>query len=256
MSNFSVSRIFNRVFGQREAKLVEKLPDGLRIYAIGDVHGCWDQLANVWERMDADLRTRPVDEVVEIFLGDYIDRGPDTYGVIEAISSAPPVGHERVCLRGNHEQMLLNFLDTPNALEFWRNNGALETLASYGVDVSRSRDMAQAGAIAEEFRAKLPAHHLEFIQNLPIYVSIGPYYFVHAGVRPGVALEKQRQEDMLWIRDAFLHSDMDFGKIVVHGHSPVERPDHRPNRINVDTGAYLTGKLSCVALEGDSVRFI
>lgn len=232
------------------------LPPGVRIYAVGDIHGCLHLLKDLWQRIRQDARANPAEEHVEIFLGDYLDRGLDSYGVVEALSTPPPPGWQRVCLRGNHEQLMLDFLESPASLEFWRQNGGLETLASYGVDVSRTRDMSQAEAVAKELASKMPPHHLSFLRNLPVYLSIGQYFFVHAGVRPGVPLDRQRQEEMLWIRDAFLHSDMDFGKVVVHGHTPVETPQQRKNRINVDTGAYLTGKLSCAVLEGDSVRFL
>jgi len=256
MTSTSVSGLLAGLFGRPQRKQAEMLPPGLRIYAIGDIHGCLHLLEDLWERIREDARQNPAEEHVEIFLGDYIDRGPNSYGVIEALSTPPLPGWQRLCLRGNHEQLLLGFLEAPSSLEFWRQNGALETLASYAVDVTRTRDMSQAEAVAEEFTSKLPPHHMAFLRNLPVYASIGQYFFVHAGVKPGVPLDRQRQEEMLWIRDAFLYSDMDFGKVVVHGHTPVERPQHRKNRINVDTGAYLTGRLSCAVLEGDSVRFL
>lgn len=257
MSRTPFSRLLSRYFQRDQPKTdAAALPEGLRIYAIGDVHGCLDLLKGVWERIDQDLKVHPVDEAVEIFLGDYIDRGPDSCGVIEALSSPAPDGRRRVCLRGNHEQMLLSFLDNPAYLEMWRPNGALETLVSYGVDARRLRNIDEAAEVAAEFLAKAPASHVAFLRSLPFYVDMSPYFFVHAGIRPGIAPTEQREEDMLWIRDAFLRSDMDFGRILVHGHTPVEQPERRHNRINIDTGAYLTGKLTCVALEGSEVRFL
>ncbi|MGF7161714.1 serine/threonine protein phosphatase 1 [Rhodoligotrophos appendicifer] len=247
---------WNGLLGRSKKKSVEILPEGLRIYAVGDIHGCYHLLEDLWLRMRADAEARPAPELVEIYLGDYVDRGPSSNGVIESLCKPAPEGWERVCLRGNHEELMLGFIENPASLELWRSAGALETLASYAVDVTRSRDPAQAEAIAADFSSKLPPHHLEFLRDLPVYVSIGQYFFVHAGVKPGVPLDRQRQQEMLWIRDAFLQSEADFGKIIVHGHTPVEQPEYRKNRINVDTGAYLTGRLTCVVLEGDSVRFL
>lgn len=228
----------------------------MRIYAIGDVHGCLPLLEDLQARILADSRSARDMHIIQIFLGDYVDRGVDSRGVLDALLALPPPGWRRICLRGNHEQMLLGFLEDPGSLEFWRNNGGLETLASYGVDVSRTRDPSEGPAVAEEFAAKLPESHLRLLRSLPVSTEIGQYFFVHAGVRPGVPLDRQDQDEMLWIREPFLWSDADFGKIVVHGHTPVEQPEIRHNRINIDTGAYLTGRLTCAVLEGDDIRFL
>lgn len=155
-----------------------------------------------------------------------------------------------VCLLGNHEACLLEFLVNPDMLAQWRQFGGLQTLMSYGLTPSLNPDAAERRALAQQLVRQMPPAHLAFLRSLPITYSRGRYFFVHAGVRPGVALKQQRKEDLLWIRDDFLVSEDDFGKVVVHGHTPVQEAELLRNRINVDTGAYATGRLTCVKLEG------
>ncbi len=159
-------------------------------------------------------------------------------------------------LKGNHEELLERFLENPSLAANWRHLGGLETLHSYGVRVSSlmlGKDYQEA---ADSLRAAIPQAHFEFLGGLKISAYSSSYFLCHAGVRPGIPLEDQRTEDLLWIRDEFLASKMNFGKRIIHGHSPAEQPEVLPNRINIDTGAYLTGRLTCLVLEGEQVRFL
>ena len=188
-------------------------------------------------------------------MGDYVDRGPNTNGVLEALTrEAWPA--ELVCLLGNHEAMLLDFLDRPETGETWRKFGGIETVHSYGVDVTQFRVGQNLAATAADLRAAIPAHHLSFLQTLRLTHVEGDYFFCHAGVRPGVPLERQTPDDLLWIRDEFIASEERFGAIVVHGHTPSERPAVRENAIGIDTGAYITGKLSCAVLAARGLSFL
>jgi len=233
------------------------LPRGLRLYAIGDVHGRADLLAALLAKIEADAARRPAIAKRVVFLGDYVDRGPQSKEAIGLVLGAAPGAAEVVALMGNHEEMMLRFLGDISIGHSWMLNGGDATLASYGVEPPRflggEADYRRAQA---EFNARLPEAHLRFLQGLAVTHAAGDYLFVHAGVRPGIPLERQRREDMLWIRDRFLNSEGDFGKIVVHGHSIEEEPVVRPNRIGIDTGAYATGKLTCLVLEGTRREFL
>ena len=230
-------------------------PPGLRIYAIGDVHGRLDLLDRLSATIFADMAQAKVERTLAIFLGDLIDRGPESAGVIERLASADfptPI----VALRGNHEELLLTFLNDPSVLDSWRKYGALETLHSYGVDISA----ASRGARFEEARralaSKLPPAHLRFLEQMPLTEERGGYFFVHAGVRPLVPLDAQRRDDLLWIREEFLRFEGEFGKFIVHGHTPTPEPEVRRNRINIDTGAFATSVLTALVLEGEDQRFL
>lgn len=230
------------------------IPPGTRIYAVGDIHGRRDLLSRMEQLILADLEDDPAEPLV-IFLGDYVDRGPDSAGVIERLSSCG-FGIPITALRGNHEDLLLSFLDDPSVLDSWRGFGGLETLHSYGVDVSealRGRGYRQA---CEQFARKLPASHRRFLEDTALSHACGDYFFCHAGVKPHVALERQASKDLLWIRNEFLKFEGSFGKIVVHGHSPVPAPEAHANRINVDTGAFATSRLTAVVLEAAGRRFL
>lgn len=224
-----------------------------RIYAVGDVHGRADLLDVLLDKIVRDASLSPCTRSL-VFVGDYIDRGPDSRGVIDRLLH-PPEGFETYHLRGNHDQALLDFLENPSSYRTWRRYGAGETLQSY--DVEPPSDSANAEAIARDDLAdKLPEAHLRFFQGLEPYVQIGSYHFVHAGARPGVPLEEQSLEDMMWIRDEFLNSEEDFGKVIVHGHTPADRPVCRSNRIGIDTGAYASDCLTAVVLDGVGARFL
>jgi serine/threonine protein phosphatase 1 len=230
-------------------------PEPSRIYAIGDVHGRLDLLDRLIDRIGAELSSSQAEHALVVTLGDYVDRGPKSAGVLDRLTDGCfPCAH--VALRGNHEEILLSFLDDAAVLERWRRQGAVETLISYGVpvgEVMRGRGLEQARTA---LLAALPESHMAFLKGLGTSLTVERYFFCHAGVRPGVPLDRQSARDLAWIRDEFLSSTADFGKVVVHGHTPVPKADIRPNRINVDTGAFLTGTLSCAVLEGERVRIL
>jgi len=235
-----------------------RVPDGLRVYAIGDVHGCDPLLAAMHEKVAADLDARPPEEHRIIHLGDYVDRGPDSAAVIERLSRLIEADDHVLCLRGNHEEMLLDFLRTnPDARYNFLANGGAATLASYGITVAGKRSSTLTESdLAELFATRLPAGHRAFLENLQYSARFGDYFFCHAGIRPGVGLERQDTFDLTWIRSRFLDSNADFGAVVVHGHTPAKEPEVRPNRINIDTGAVLGGPLTCLVLEGVEYRFM
>jgi Calcineurin-like phosphoesterase len=226
------------------------LPEGLRIYAIGDVHGRADLLDRLLSRIDTHITAHPTVRPIYLLIGDYIDRGPDSREVLELLINCSQ-GREMVFLRGNHEAFVEDFLKDPAALRDWSKVGGLETLMSYGLQPPINADSAVQKELAQAFNARLPKAHRDFLDQLVTSFTCGGYFFAHAGVRPGIPLSKQKQDDLLWIRDDFLLHEEDFGKIVVHGHTPVREIDIKPNRINIDTGAYVTGRLSCLIIEGD-----
>lgn len=236
----------------RKAAEVERsrLPSGSRVYAIGDVHGRADLLRETVTKIDKHRADHPIANALEIFLGDYIDRGPSSFDVIELLSTRARGG--TICLKGNHEAFLLKFLEDPRILNEWRRCGGLETLVSYGLNPSLEDHESLAASLA----GRLPAHHHDFLTALPLSFVLGDYFYVHAGVRPGIALSNQRAEDLLWIREDFLRYEGSFGKVVVHGHTPVSEPEIRNNRINIDTGAFATGNLTCAVFEDDQILFL
>lgn len=234
----------------------DRLPEGTRIYAVGDIHGRADLLARMRDMIAADIGiARPADALI-VLLGDYVDRGPNSDLVLETLSCGDfpaPI----LPLIGNHEAMLLDFIHRPETGETWRRFGGVETTHSYGVDVAELRAGQNLAAVSERLRAAMPDHHLEFLRSgLHPFYSAGAYFFCHAGVRPGIPLGDQQEEDLLWIRDEFISSDADFGAVVVHGHTPSEQPMVRDNAIGIDTGAYITGRLTCLVLGQREVSFL
>jgi len=221
------------------------LPPGQRIYAVGDVHGCAGQLALLHRLIAADLAQRPVAEPLILHIGDYVDRGPDSAGVIERLLRPFPAPAVRVItLCGNHEAMAQEALATgdPAAAAHWLGNGGGATLASWGIAWQARPRQWQRG---------VPAAHLEFLRHLPLHHEAGGYIFVHAGLRPGVRLAQQTDSDMLWIREPFLSWSGELPGVVVHGHTPQQTLTVRANRIGIDTGAVWGGPLTCVVLEDD-----
>jgi serine/threonine protein phosphatase 1 len=237
----------------RSSKARPSVPIGTRVYAVGDLHGCADLLSAMLRRIDDDLKTRPIAKSVQVFLGDYIDRGPNSRQVIDLLI-ARSQAQDVQFLRGNHEVCLSQFLSDPTMLAEWRHLGGINTLLSYGV--RPTSDHQSHREVADAFRQALPDSHRDFIQGLALSFTCGDYFFAHAGVRPGIPLDKQRQHDLLWIRDDFLLHEEDFGKVVVHGHTPTVEPVVKSNRINIDTGAYATGRLTCLVLDGDKISFL
>jgi serine/threonine protein phosphatase 1 len=223
------------------------LPPGLRIYAVGDAHGCAGRLAELHERIADDLTDRPVEGALVVHLGDYVDRGPDSAGVLSLIRRPPPPGVQIVNISGNHEQMMLAALHErapEEVVDLWLENGGGPTLESYGCD---PRDMRSW---------QVPEADLVFLRGLRPSFAIGGYFFAHAGVRPGVPLEQQDVMDLAWIREPFLSWRGRLPAVVVHGHTPAEGPEVLPHRINVDTGAVFGGALTAAVLEEETLGFL
>jgi serine/threonine protein phosphatase 1 len=229
-------------------------PAETRIYAVGDIHGRADLLNDIVKRIDEDLRRRPIRHAVEIYLGDYIDRGPDSKGVIDLLA-ARLVQNNAVCLRGNHEDLMERFLHDPLTLRSWLTLGGMQTLASYGVHPHSDAE-GTSDDLHRRFCSAFSLTHELFLKCLRPWICCGDYLFVHAGIRPKIPFDRQNIADLLWIRDEFLNSPHDHGKRIVHGHTPVPHPEVHHNRINIDTGAWHTGTLTCVILEGASIQFL
>jgi diadenosine tetraphosphatase ApaH/serine/threonine PP2A family protein phosphatase len=232
-----------------------RVPAGVRVYAVGDVHGRADLLQQVFKRIDEDHAHAPVPHRIEVFLGDYVDRGPASRQVLELLIDRGKK-HPSIFLKGNHETLLMNFHANPLSLVSWQKLGGLETLVSYGLTPPLNADARMQVDLAVALDKALPFSHKQFLADLQLSYTCGDYFFVHAGIRPGVALDQQREQDLLWIRQEFLLCEDEFDKIVVHGHTPVLEPEIRSNRINIDTGAYATGRLSCLVLEADAMRIL
>jgi len=231
------------------------VPDGTRVYCVGDIHGRDDLLLEMAERIAADMETRSFDHAVTVFLGDYVDRGPGSMRVVERLACGEwPT--PMIALAGNHEDLLMAFLEDEGVLEVWRSLGGLETLHSYGVNVGLAMAGRDFKAVQAAFAAVFPERHRHFLHRLENSTHIGDYFFCHAGVRPGVPLNRQDRNDLLTIRDTFLSSEAEHGKLVVHGHTPSLAPEIRPNRIGIDTAAYATNRLTCLVLEKDQRRFL
>ena len=202
--------------------------------------------------IDADLGSSPVSRSIEVYLGDYVDRGPYSGDTLDLLIERSHI-REAVCLKGNHEAYLLEVLRDPTKLEEWQQFGGLQTLMSYGIQPSLYPDAAEQIELIRMLIKAMPGRHLKFLRSLKPSFVCGDFFFVHAGVRPGISLKEQEEADLLWIRDDFLESKANFGKYIVHGHTPVREPDIRPNRINIDTGAYATGNLTLLRIQGSSM---
>ena len=225
-----------------------------RLYVIGDIHGRLDLLQRMCGLVNADIGSSGRHNLI-VTLGDYIDRGPDSRGVIDYLLSNPFAG-QFVGLKGNHEALLEKFLgDSTIGADWWRLGG-LETLKSFGITVGPRMTRRGFKKAAVQLHKTLSQQQLEFFSSLKTSLVVGSYFLCHAGVRPGVALDLQNDDDLLWIRDEFLESKIDFGKIVIHGHTPTREPQVLANRINIDTGAFDSGRLTCVVLEEGQHRFI
>lgn len=203
-----------------------------KIFAVGDIHGCLDKLRRLMEKTRPDRRTDTL-----VFLGDYIDRGPDSRGVVDFVLDLRETHDRVVCLLGNHEEMLLDYLRDPGSRNLYFNNGGRNTLRSYGIDPD--------GPVRD---ADFPGDHLRFFRTLLLYYETGDYLFVHAGLRPGIPPDRQNRKDLIWIRDEFLFVDGDLEKTVVFGHTPIRRPYEKGRRIGIDTGAVFGGPLTCLEL--------
>lgn len=246
-----LSKLF-RSRTQVAAPAVPAVPDGTVVWAVGDIHGRLDLLQPLVDAIVADPRDRAATRRVVVFLGDYIDRGPDSRGVLQLLAGlAADQGVEWRFLKGNHEQAMLGFLDDPSAGPKWCEYGGDNALRSFGLRVPDLAHRTEAWArVAADLRHKLTAQEAAFLENLELSFTVGDYFFSHAGARPGVALDRQSPGDLMWIRQPFLDSRTAFEQVVVHGHTPTPRvrADHR--RIGIDTKAYDSGVLSALRLEG------
>jgi serine/threonine protein phosphatase 1 len=231
------------------------VPEGTLVFAIGDVHGRADLLKTLLTFIGGHSESGNAKTVV-IGLGDYVDRGPDSAGAIDALCDFRRHNNiELVWLRGNHEAMFANFLEAPNRIgPEWLEQGGLETIRSYGCDVGRRP--YDFDKVRDDMARRLPIHHIRFLESLRSSLTIGDFFFCHAGVRPNIALTSQSERDLMWIRSGFADRDAPFAKVIIHGHTPVATPDVRTHRINIDTGAYLSGVLTCLAIDSKSIGFI
>jgi len=232
-----------------------RVPPDSRVYAIGDIHGRLDLLNRLHQLILDDAAASKASQRTLIYLGDYVDRGPDSAGVIELLSQETLPGFTAIHLKGNHEDFFLRFLDDTSSGSAWFANGGIATLRSYGVDIDYAADDIPA-RLLDKLSRRLPARHLDFLRALSLNHCIGDYLFVHAGIRPGLAMELQSATDMLWIRNEFLSSTVEHGKIVVHGHTITDLPEVRENRIGIDTGAFFSDRLTCLVLDGADRRFL
>ncbi len=226
------------------------------IYAVGDVHGRLDLLEEIEQMIVADIASSGGSKPVICYLGDYVDRGPHSAGVIDRLTSHTQDGMERIYLKGNHEDRMLAFLENPHECgPAWAKFGGREALESYGVHLP---DAGQEdwGRIYDEFRALLPERHLRFLNQLRLAARWRDFLFVHAGLSPLADLAQQPARDLIWIRDAFINSSRDWGVRVIHGHVIVEEVAFRPNRIGIDTGAYKSGVLTCLVVAPDKLRIL
>lgn len=242
--------------GRRRIDLGQN-PPAFPIYAIGDVHGSLDLLLQAEQNILADLAGHASPALV-ILLGDYVDRGRDSCGVLEHLLHPPPQPLRRIALCGNHEQLFGDFIENPQDNIHWLNLGGRQTLLSYGLDIDyfMHNGRLRLQPFREALLGAIPGTHRQLLSRLPIYTRIGSYVFVHAGLRPGVPLDMQTDEDMLWIREPFLSKGPGLDLVVIHGHTRVDRPERGPQRIGIDTGAFSTGKLTVLKLSDDRLHLI
>ena len=233
-----------------------RVPEGQRVYAVGDIHGRLDLLERLLASIEADDAERLRSSTSIIFLGDLIDRGPDSRGVVERLLEFSRGPMAARFLMGNHEEVFLQAIGGDlRALRMLIRIGGRETILSYGISAEQYREL-EFQDLAQRLRENVPVEHVQFLSTFERSVEVGDYLFVHAGLRPGVAIDEQSATDLRWIRDIFLRHRDSFGKLVVHGHSISEEADVRSNRIGIDTGAYASGRLTAIGLEGDSRWFL
>lgn len=251
--------ILNKIRNRNNAaeKLLPEIPAGTRIYCIGDIHGRDDLLLVLENKIIEDSLNYTGRKLI-VFLGDYIDRGMGSKEVVNILTATAFLPEfDKIFLCGNHEQTLLDFLNIDSLiLKDWWHYGAQTTFYSYGVAVAGIPSESKFTALQTQLIEAIPLIHLEFFQSLSSYFVAGDYFFVHAGIKPGVTLARQSDMDFYWIREEFLNSKKKHEKIIVHGHSIVSEPEILPNRIGIDTGAYLSGNLTCLVLENETLRIL
>lgn len=242
---------------RRDCAPAAEVAAGSCIYAIGDIHGRADLLEALHRAILDDAVRRPAPRKVIVYIGDYVDRGEESRRVLDILLDGQPAGFNHIHLRGNHEDSLLQFLADPTVGPHWVQFGGDATLYSYGVrPPPRQAPVGEFERARQQFTEALPARHRQFLEDLRHTHVEGDYFFAHAGVRPGIPLIGQRPADLLWIRDDFLRSEVSHGKVVIHGHSIRPEPDVRWNRIGIDTGAFASGRLTCLVLEGAERAFL
>ncbi len=232
-----------------------KGPAGVRIYIIGDVHGCIDLLKSMQEKIHSEIERDKVDDWRIVLVGDYCDRGPHVRATVEHLIDCCTGNRRYVALQGNHDQGFLDFLDRPNPRGLFSRYGGIETAASYGVEL----DLRTSGSTRichEALVRAVPATHREFLSSLPLTAEFGDFFVCHAGIRPGLPLDRQDPDDLVWIRSDFLDYPGLHPKVIVHGHTPCAVAEVMPNRVNVDTGAVWSGKLSALVIDGQDKRMI
>lgn len=239
---------------ERRARLRLDMAD-TAVYAIGDVHGCLDELRALERIVASDAEGLPGRKLI-VMLGDYVDRGPASAQVIDHLIAPPPPGFERICLTGNHEMVMLDYLEGRAGRASWIAMGAGPTLLSYGIDHERLRDIYQVDQqIDDVIRKAIPASHVAFLRSLPIMIEASRFLFVHAGIRPELPVEKQADEDMVFIRSAFYERAHLLSRYVVHGHTPVGEAKREGMRVNLDTGAFFSGRLTALRVWQDKGRY-
>ena len=233
-----------------------------QVFAVGDIHGCRDLLQNMHKKILESSQNVEGKKLL-IYLGDYIDRGPDIKETIQTLIDFQPENFKQVFLLGNHEQMLLEFISgSKNSPYIWLGNGGLETFKSYGIDLSKYIDdtkmeLYHDKKIRKQLLESIPPSHKDFFNQLQLSYEWDNYFFVHAGINPDLPLDKQEKETMLWTREkSFFNPKMTCSKIIVHGHTPVEKIEKYPFRINLDTGSFYSGKLSCLKIENGKLSFL
>ncbi|WP_027056191.1 metallophosphoesterase family protein [Mesorhizobium erdmanii] len=235
-------------------------PEGVRLYAIGDVHGRLDLLAAMHKRIESELEWKPVRDWRVIHLGDYVDRGPDSKGVIDFLIAARERDPRHLMLAGNHDIGFLDFLRTPDPEGLFMRYGGVQTALSYGVSLTADASWFGKAETMKRGHAALleamPAGHVDFLRSLAFSLTSGDFFFCHAGIRPGIALDKQDPQDLIWIRDVFHDHTGLFPKIVVHGHTPVPEAEVMANRVNVDTLAWQSGMLTALVIDGADKRIL
>lgn len=243
----------NRPQGRERVEL--ELSDTV-VYAVGDVHGCFRELRALEAKIVADAATLPGRKLI-VMLGDYIDRGPDSARVLDHLIAPPPAGFERICLIGNHEAQALDYLDGKLSLERWLATGARSALFSYDIDAEHLAELyGSAGKLDEYIRANIPRDHIRFMRSLPIMAYSERFLFVHAGIRPGVPLLDQKDDDLLYIREEFFEASRRLDRWVVHGHTPTDFPRIEGRRLGIDTGAFKTGRLTAVRIANKGGRLL
>lgn len=233
------------------------VPPDTAVFAVGDIHGCANRLIALHREILRAAAKISVTRRVVVYLGDYVDRGPDSRRVIDILLDDPLPSFESIFLLGNHEMFMGTFLGSNDAGAPWLMNGGEATCRSYGIEADGKRaGVLRDRALRKSLKSSVPEAHMEFLRSLRLYHTEGDYAFVHAGIRPGVPLELQDPQDLLWIREPFLGADQDFGMIVVHGHTPSPEPEMLANRIGIDTGACYGGKLTALVLVGETRRIL